>query len=518
MLMMYPLLSGDHQPVQSRSVTLAHQLFAQDCKACHNRIWQPALRIIPGNHHRRSVSDKSCRNCHRQRTHDHHPESMIREDVKNCVQCHQEHRGKDTLRRVANPHCARCHQSLTTQSGSPSTNFKSVVSFDKHPEFAARRTELGKVGKFHLLLGRAKFESDAKTGKKSLRDITTLKFNHQLHLDPAGLSVPPGVSASGKDGRQVLNCNSCHEADQSGSYMKPIAYEQHCAKCHQLKISDKFQWLDGKSGRSLPHGDPKIIRGILRDRLSAYADANPDSLRPGARPKIDRSRLPHKRRDPGTPSPAKEDKRSLQHRKWDWIQDQLANIGEDVFQREAVGPKTVGNTNLNSGPSASRLLATSCLHCHEVKRQLATAKAELSWTIAPTKVPSRWYPHSRFSHNRHLMVKCVDCHYKKVPPQGVAASLTESELEQAYAKGTLTSDLLSGTIFASSHSKDILMPSIQTCRTCHGKASRVKKSGQARSDCIECHRYHLRPILKPMTTPMGPDGFPSRNLRHFLED
>jgi hypothetical protein len=59
-------------------------------------------------------------------------------------------------------------------------------------------------------------------------------------------------------------------------------------------------------------------------------------------------------------------------------------------------------------------------------------------------------PHSRFRHDSHRMLSCVECH----------AATT------------------------SHRTSDILMPAIHSCKQCHNAQA------GARTDCYACHRYH----------------------------
>lgn len=95
-------------------------------------------------------------------------------------------------------------------------------------------------------------------------------------------------------------------------------------------------------------------------------------------------------------------------------------------------------------------LGGGCRLCHEAKgvRKPGELPAYL-----PTDVPERWYPHSFFRHNSHRMMRCVECHVN--------------------ARTSRTA-------------RDVLMPTRDTCQQCHNPQV------GARTDCVECHRYHDR--------------------------
>ena len=90
-----------------------------------------------------------------------------------------------------------------------------------------------------------------------------------------------------------------------------------------------------------------------------------------------------------------------------------------------------------------------CVQCHQLARR------DTQWTVAAVRFEPDWMPRAQFNHASHSLSACTTCH--KSAPQ-------------------------------SKQSSDVLMPSIQTCRSCHGGASDVTKLA---SDCGMCHRFHL---------------------------
>jgi predicted CXXCH cytochrome family protein len=91
------------------------------------------------------------------------------------------------------------------------------------------------------------------------------------------------------------------------------------------------------------------------------------------------------------------------------------------------------------------LFKQRCEYCHTLKRE----GDALPQVVSPA-IPSRWLPHARFDHSAHRPLACAECHKAA----------------------------------ASSETKDVLMPSIATCRECH------QPRDGARTGCVECHRYH----------------------------
>jgi Cytochrome c7 and related cytochrome c len=115
------------------------------------------------------------------------------------------------------------------------------------------------------------------------------------------------------------------------------------------------------------------------------------------------------------------------------------------------------------GRQAERL----CYHCHHIVARGETweilsenpdvvgDQAAVTATGEPSMVPARWMLHAQFDHESHRAIACDECH--------AAAN--------------------------SSHTADILMPSIATCRACHGNGS-ATATGRVRADCVLCHGYH----------------------------
>jgi hypothetical protein len=91
---------------------------------------------------------------------------------------------------------------------------------------------------------------------------------------------------------------------------------------------------------------------------------------------------------------------------------------------------------------------------------LAPDKDVTDWSksrIVPTNVPQIWLPHARFDHSAHRSLKCADCH-------GEASRKSLDETVQ--------------------------IPNRDNCLQCHNHAPLLSTIGRARTDCVECHRYH----------------------------
>lgn len=99
--------------------------------------------------------------------------------------------------------------------------------------------------------------------------------------------------------------------------------------------------------------------------------------------------------------------------------------------------------------SLELLWRKTCKQCHVLTFGL---KADGLPLIGEARTTVRWMPHAKFDHDAHRGFSCVSCHVK---------ALTSTE------------------------STDILVPGIETCKTCHAPGPY-----HADSRCSECHTYH----------------------------
>lgn len=100
----------------------------------------------------------------------------------------------------------------------------------------------------------------------------------------------------------------------------------------------------------------------------------------------------------------------------------------------------------------------SCHDCHEVEH---TGDREDPWRVVPARLTAEWMPAARFSHARHAtaLSSCDRCH--------------DAERSKEAA--------------------DVLMPTIGTCRECHGGGRPGRQeAGLVASGCTLCHGFHDR--------------------------
>jgi hypothetical protein len=439
---------GDHTIFLSQPVAASHRHFQDDCQTCHRTPWQPLVRLASIDAAAQSVRDQDCHQCHDQRKDDHHALAMAK-GVPDCAACHQEHRGAIRLTDQADASCVKCHE-----------------PFANHPQFSLLRhwpldeqpstNDMAELWPSSV----ATFEPDSGTWA----DKTKLKFSHQQHLAALVPGWKDGVDEVNSLQPTQLNCADCHEPDANGHYMQPIIYEQHCQECHPLRFSSKLDLAAGPNSsdrhHSLPHETPEIVHSVMRARLIDYARRHPDEV---ATPDTDTpSRLPNRQTRP--PSPQQE---------WDWVEEELKVLADAVFRTPTTGdplPTSPSGAAADTSPHPSN----ACLKCHH-PGGVSVAEARQAvpgFAIAPPGIPTRWLTHSRFRHDRHLKMECVDCHQGT---RGIVAVTTAASPAGALVGTTV---------------KDILMPPIEKCQTCHGATGGAPEKIRARKHCTECHQYH----------------------------
>jgi hypothetical protein len=114
---------------------------------------------------------------------------------------------------------------------------------------------------------------------------------------------------------------------------------------------------------------------------------------------------------------------------------------------------------------------TTCFACHEIRRDVR-ADGTPAWQVSPVLPAAAWMPKARFSHQGHAMAPCASCH---------AADASKS-------------------------AQDVLMPGIDTCRSCHAGSRPAAK--KITSGCGLCHGFHetAHPPVTPHPVPRWPSS------------
>lgn len=475
-------------------VSTAHAMFENECRLCHGPgpaegtpVSQASLAAAaaaaPAGYFL-NVADTSCTACHAGPVH-HDNETF----TPRCASCHVEHVGRAVLVQIADSHCVQCHRNLETKDGKPPAFHRTIPTLGRHPEFAVTVRADDKVARVRL------------DQAAELRDTAQMKLNHAKHLKVnlkgvEDLEKQRGASSvvKVKDGAQIA-CTFCHKPDERGQYMLPLAYDKHCAVCHPLDFDGRFP------DATAPHSKPAIVHAFLRGTLSdafdqcqaipagepgkairercvelelakappAPAADAPRGLRRGGAeaetPPADEprgGRLRGRAAEP-EPAPAPDTPRGLRRGSAEAEAPpadtprggRLRRGGDEPASDAPRGRRGGGEAPAAEAPASwvttqmaaiePSLFKQRCEYCHTLKRE----GDALPQVVSPA-IPPRWLPHARFDHSAHRPVACAECHKAA----------------------------------ASSETKDVLMPSIATCRECH-----QPKAG-ARTGCVECHRYH----------------------------
>ncbi|MCZ4316787.1 hypothetical protein O4H66_25570 [Comamonadaceae bacterium G21597-S1] len=227
----------------------AHQGFAQDCRACHDKPFE-------------RVQDATCTTCH-QNTGEHIRDVTIAQHTfqgQRCATCHKEHQGPAGMRTADAIGCVQCHGNVRAYSAL--TTLDNVSDFAKdHPPFRLsmrqRDTQPPKVLRI--------------SQTPELRNATGLVFPHDIHLAKAGIQSPTGPAASG--GRVALVCANCHEPDAAGVRFAPVTMARHCQSCHRLSVDPQAP------ERQVPHARPAEVSVAVREIYASLAvDRYPVSL------------------------------------------------------------------------------------------------------------------------------------------------------------------------------------------------------------------------------------------------
>ena len=329
--------------------------------------------------------DERCEACHShlsKKAHTFHEPNAIQ---FHCSTCHQEHHGPGPMKLVASSECASCHGNAATmrtaakakvpddwtaqrrhpqsaqrvifdQLSRPPEGYTKVFSnfWDDHPEF---RINVAKAADPTNVR-----DPDSFVGPDGVHDI--LRFNHSRHFQ----NDIPAVDEHGTK----LTCNSCHEMEIEGRFMKRISFQAQCQRCHQLQFDLNNPDL------TLPHGDPTAVLGFLRSVTSHYEDL---ARRKGIT-------------DPKRIRTFVEDQRRGLRTQYNTDEQLISRV---FFEGDPY--------KLRSGMDRPRAANfAGCAYCHEVKPAAVGAPS-----ITKPVLVDRWMLLSDFDHAKHVAVKGVSC-------------------------------------------------------------------------------------------------------------
>lgn len=327
-----------------------------------------------------------------------------------CASCHKEHEGPDGALMVAQSFCTDCHTGLDGRLSD--TKLANVEGWDEHPQFKA--TLVAKASDLSPRFERVSLDATPK-------EASGLIYPHELHMSKtnavANMVVKQGLPA--KDG--ALGCNYCHVSDSDGVRFKPIEMEANCAACHDLSFA-----RDGGVVRTLPHGKPAQVAGIVRDFYLSQALS----------PRAGVQRLAFERRAPGQMAEA--EARDLRVTSAAEARVLAGRAVDQIFSKDGV-----------------------CADCHMVSNTGAENLAE-RWQVAPVTINNHYLPKGLFPHGRHDSYNgktgdaaCVACH----------TGVTKSKL-----------------------ATDVLLPKVEGCRDCHGSGD-VKTNVAATCDTCHGYHF-----------------------------
>lgn len=467
-----PHLGASPGPVSS-----VHQVWDNTCSACHDPFtvtsthsWAP-----PGMEHSTS---ESCQTCHKGSPHHTNQTPYL-----NCASCHREHNGRDfSLVKIADAHCTQCHQDLQAHSTAERLlQFRNVTVFaeGKHPPFPSIQSDPGKIHfnhALHMMPGMPLRDEHGVGGTTfRLKDIPE-KYRKRYADQQSDKSPNAPVD---------LDCRSCHQMETAdfnlspeqqreigpaalaarspGKAFLPITYENQCKACHPLQVEDG---MPGGAVKALtvPHRkQPAELDRWLEDYFTAQA----------VRGMVGFEKMKAPRPLPGEKS-VKET-----------LEPGLKKLVDVHLERSA--------RSLYKEP-----LKKNCRLCHtvdetkEVKKTKDGEEIVWHWSIPPSNIPEIWMKYARFDHMAHRAVDCRACHENAYP---------------TLADGAVNPK-------ASAHHKDVLVPNIENCATCHAPASTKRvdgerqKVGGVRFDCVLCHTYHNG------AQPLSGRGAKARGARH----
>jgi hypothetical protein len=432
--------SGDRRVYSSGRMSKAHAVLEKECAACH---------VQQAGAFSTKVANNACLSCHDGPFH--HTVQLLK--APDCAICHTEHRGRVNIRAASSQSCSECHSRLETITASEPFYWAHIRSFeDGHPEFAAVRSP----------------------GGVAASDPSTIKLNHATHMKPI---------RRGPNGPNVqLECGNCHRSTVAGvdltysdpkyraatvtyndkeeflslridtlkparpvsgrELMEPVKFANACAACHLLTFDRRFD-------EGVPHDKPEVVHAFVVKKFTEYIAAHPGELREMQDPQRDLTGrpLPPRTHAVSASQWVAEKTAVAEELLWHKTCTQCHQMSTSPLRDTRIARWSASNPNsLNRIPSSSPPGAPS-----EQEDRLTIRETNLP-TVASANITLQWLPHAKFDHGAHEGFTCVSCHAK---------ALTSTE------------------------ASDILLPGIETCKTCHAPGPE-----HAESRCFECHTYH----------------------------
>lgn len=386
-----------------------------------------------------------------------------------CSTCHKEHEGPGVMKMPPNNNCRSCHndperlsQDLTLIKGPAHQAskqgevrlFKDSTRSDGVRRFIAPRDEPHQPVAFDTFGGN---HPPFGYEQAKLRDPAHIKYNHARHRQQ---------DVVGANNQQQIDCIQCHKLGADSVFMQRVDFNSDCRRCHSLTFDSEVPELE------IPHGRPSDVRTFLRSLAYNYSKIAQE-----------KRHLPVDQIEGFVRGRLDELTKQLQP---------LINSGiraDAALERQIfyVGDTTA--TQRTSTKSNTTQSFPACVKCHTVPEVAAGVLPE----VKLTEIADRWLTRGRFTHAKHLHMRCDDCH---------AAAL------------------------GSSQTSDILMPTKALCADCHRPLKQVpeetsiaarplaekndllvaqqRREGGIAAECQACHDKFHAPESSTAFVPKGP--------------
>jgi transcription elongation factor Elf1 len=245
-----------------------------------------------------------------------------------------------------------------------------------------------------------------------------------IYADERYTTATPSYSEEEEIHVVMANTLTPHAPVTGRELMAPVKFGTACASCHLLTFDKRFD-------EGVPHDKPEIVHAFVVKKLQDYIEAHTSEVRVTRDPDralAGKPLLPEVR----ILTPAQ------------WVSERAAEDEELLWRKTCKECHILKNVPARQA-NAAGLDATP---------SLSVARSAIAYLpeVAASNTTVRWMPHARFDHDAHRGFTCMSCHQKAV---------TSTEV------------------------RDVLLPGIAVCQTCHAPGL-----DRAESRCSECHIYH----------------------------
>ncbi|KAF0166672.1 MAG: forkhead-associated protein [Rhodocyclaceae bacterium] len=322
-----------------------------------------------------------------------------------CESCHRGTAAHSSASAAVVRRCAECHRDHKGASGLVRGDRPLCISCHEAVRERDATSVLANVDgfdsdhpPFRLTLksgaGQDRPRRNSQSAKTAPTENSGLRFSHRAHQGKLRLPSDPRLF-------RTMDCGDCHQVDSGDLRFRPVTMKGHCFECHK----EAFDFNPPLDGHRLPHGSERAVMDALENfhlkKILAEAALRGGRAAAGGIP----------------------------------LQQALDTAAARARKAVAALAGEMG-----------------CGLCHETKA--ADETSAVPWTIQRVTVTEHWLPAARFSHEKHRVGKCADCH----------------------------------AVSHSDRSADIAIPDIEMCRQCH--SGERPAGGKIASPCASCHRFH----------------------------